>query len=261
MLGKMTIRLFNKPTVSAAMMGGKTTMYTLKNGHCGEVNIPNQYKNSAKSKKHMKEGTCASIGYTVVSNPATKSQNSLILGKMTIHIYDMPAAAADATVESFALFGDSETTVYKLENGHCGETQIPSKYVSKASAKGIKAGTCASIGYTAVSDPASRVVSTFMLGKLTFHLYDKPVGATVESFSFHAGESMTTVYKIESGHCGETEIPSKYVSKASAKGIKAGTCASIGYTAVSDPATKVVSTFMLGKLTFHLYDKPVATMW
>ena len=69
--------------------GGKTTVYTIKSGKCGECAIKTMLLKFAGGKAGTK-GTCKSVGYT--TKVGETSQNVPMQGKVTCPSYTKPAA-------------------------------------------------------------------------------------------------------------------------------------------------------------------------
>lgn len=74
-----------------------------------------------------------------------------------------------------------------------------------------------------------------------------------------SGGDKTTVYKVQGSECGQVDIPSQMVSKAAAFGVKAGTCASAGYT-VAD-GEKSIKVPVLGTIKVEEFKKAAASQY
>jgi len=74
-----------------------TTLYTLQTPpDCGQVDIPSQYAKQAMAfDKNLKEGTCASVGYTVADGTVTKKVP--VLGTLTIKKFKKATLQAAGT--------------------------------------------------------------------------------------------------------------------------------------------------------------------
>jgi lipocalin len=65
------------------------TLYKISSTGCGEATLDAKYESAAISFAGLKEGTCASQGYTV--DDGTTTENVPVLGSVVIHKYTKPA--------------------------------------------------------------------------------------------------------------------------------------------------------------------------
>merc|ERR1719183_3081029 len=86
------------------------TVYQIKDGECGQFALDEKYvKYATKFDSNLKEGTCASQGYTVADG--TQTIKVPILGDITVDKFKKPSG-----VES----PQADVTVYQIKDGECG---------------------------------------------------------------------------------------------------------------------------------------------
>jgi hypothetical protein len=89
---------------AAAVPQADVTLYKISGDMCGQVALDSKYAAPAEKFAALKEGTCASQGFTVAAG--TKTVKAPVLGDITVHEYKKPAAGpAQAAVELPGLCG------------------------------------------------------------------------------------------------------------------------------------------------------------
>jgi len=138
----------------------QVTLFAIGGGQCGESTLPKKYESYAeKFDSDLKEGTCASQGYTVPEG--SKDITVPFIGTIHTAQFEKPAVAADEQV-----------TLYELAKGLCGQTSISKKYEYYAEKfASLAEGTCAAQGYT-VDDGAKDLKVPF-IGDIKIALYSK----------------------------------------------------------------------------------------
>ena len=135
-----------------------TMVYGFKDGLCGQGSIPNILVGSAKTLLGVKDGDCASVGYTQYKDDYT---NDFFGTTFTFDRYSKP------TLQEL-----STTMVYGFKDGLCGQGNIPNALVGSAETLlGVKEGDCASVGYTQYKD---EYTNDFFGTTFTFDRYAKP---------------------------------------------------------------------------------------
>merc|ERR1712050_276774 len=111
--------------------------------------------------KSLKDGTCASQGYTVKGSTETKKYP--VIGDITITKYTKPSSSATDACSLYAIDGDT-----------CGQSDLDCNYVkyAKAAEKSLKDGTCASQGYTVKGSTTTKKYP--VIGDITITQYTKP---------------------------------------------------------------------------------------
>merc|ERR1719199_552032 len=260
---KMTLDLYNPDEEGGSSLSAEasptsqtTTVYTLeKAGICGQVDVPTKYVSMAiKFDKNLKEGTCASVGYTVADGSV--SHTVPFLGKLTVKEYKKPAAllrgaAADPSTPCCKVCttaGEEKYFSIDLKHGFCGEACMkPSLYplykiFEPALEKATTSNTpCADNNYHGYKET---VTHGFGPVKMTLDLYNpaKEGGSSLSAEAIPTSQT-TTVYTLEkAGICGQVDVPTKYVSMAIKfdKNLKEGTCASVGYTVADGSVSHTV---------------------
>merc|ERR1712070_542716 len=165
----VVISLYKKPAELEAT-DGNVTMYKIDSpvkGDCGEASCPASEAHFPIKFGGYKEGTCASVGYTVADGE--KDFKVPIWGKtVVISLFKKPAEL-EAT--------DGNVTMYKIDSpvkGDCGEASCPASEAHfPIKFGGYKEGTCASVGYTVADGEKDFKVPIW--GKtVEIDLYKKP---------------------------------------------------------------------------------------
>merc|ERR1712060_184837 len=108
----------------------------------GQSDLNCNYVKYAKlAEKTLKDGTCASQGFTVKGSTTTKSYP--VIGDIVITQYTKPS---DQVYSSAA----DTCSLYAIDGDTCGQSDLDCNYVkyAKLAEKSLKDGTCASQGYT-----------------------------------------------------------------------------------------------------------------
>merc|ERR1719331_3252810 len=144
-LGDITISKFKKGTVTllaAAVKGDDVTLYKISGDECGQATLDKKYESYAIKFAGLKEGTCASVGYSVADG--TKTMKVPVLGDITIAKFKKSSMVGRERGVEF-----DDVTLYKLSGDECGQSTLDKKYESYAiKFAGLKEGTCASVGYS-----------------------------------------------------------------------------------------------------------------
>jgi len=158
-----TTSLVRLPFASTDVVVDETaSLYEIKDGVCGQTTLDKKYESYAeKFDGNLKEGTCASQGYTVPAGSETHKYP--IVGDITIAKFTKPALLDASTVD-----------LYQIKDGVCGQVTLDKKYESYAEKfdSDLKEGTCASQGYT-VAD-GTKTENVPFLGAITISKFTKP---------------------------------------------------------------------------------------
>merc|ERR1711920_942071 len=141
-----------------------------------------KYTKYAKAaEKSLKDGTCASQGYTVKGSTETKSYP--IVGDIIITKYTKPSLS-------------DTCSLYAIDGATCGQSDLDCKYTkyAKAAEKSLKDGTCADQGYTHQTGTQTKTYP--VIGDIVITTYDQALEATKDC----------TVYSIGDGKCGESTL-------------------------------------------------------
>merc|ERR1712183_1261526 len=129
---------------------------------CGQSDIDCKYVKFAKlAEKSLKDGTCASQGYTVKGSTETKKYP--VIGDITITHCTKPSVDTEDTC-----------SLYGIAGSDCGQSDLDCKYVkyAKLAEKSLKDGTCASQGYTVKGSTTTK--SYPVVGDIVITHYTKP---------------------------------------------------------------------------------------
>ena len=90
----------NKSAAPLVAPFATTTLYQIKDGECGQFALDSKYAGPAKAFDHdLKEGTCASVGYTQADG--TKSMKVPVLGEITVDLFKKPAFLFDTDCNQY----------------------------------------------------------------------------------------------------------------------------------------------------------------
>merc|ERR1712066_1038641 len=154
-VGDIIITKYAKPS-----LGDTCSLYAIDGATCGQSDLDCKYTKYAKAaEKSLKDGTCASQGYTGKGSTETKSYP--IVGDITITKYTKPS------------LGDS-CSVYAIDGASCGQSDLDCKYVkfAKLAEKSLQDGTCASHGYTVKGSTETKHYP--VVGDIIITKYTKP---------------------------------------------------------------------------------------
>jgi hypothetical protein len=153
------------------------SLYAIDGDKCGQSDLDCKYTKYAKlAEKSLKDGTCASQGYTVKGAQTKKSYP--VIGEITITDYTKP---------SIIFMGSQDTcSLYAIDGDKCGQSDLDCKYTkyAKLAEKSLKDGTCASQGYTVKGSTTTKNYP--VIGSITITTYTKP------SLSFAAWANSTS---------------------------------------------------------------------
>jgi len=118
------------------------SLYEISGDTCGQSDLDCKYTSFAKAAEPgLKDGTCASQGYTV--EKSTTSKKYPVVGTITITEYTKPSSLID---------GHSADTcsLYEISGDTCGQSDIDCTYAkyAKLAEPNLKDGTCMDQGYT-----------------------------------------------------------------------------------------------------------------
>jgi hypothetical protein len=240
-IGDITITEYTKPSVQYTEVGGTCSLYAIKGDTCGQSDLDCKYTKYAKlAEKSLKDGTCASQGYTVKGSTTTKSYP--VIGSITITEYTKPSVQNKEVGDACSL--------YAIKGDTCGQSDLDCKYTkyAKLAEKSLQDGTCASQGYTVKGSTTTKKYP--VIGSITITEYTKP------STLLLAMNGSCSLYAIKGDTCGQSDLDCKYTkyAKLAEKSLKDGTCASQGYTVKGSTTTK--SYPVIGTITITEYTKP-----
>merc|ERR1719331_2164720 len=103
------------------MVSDTCSLYAIEGDTCGQSDLDCKFVKYAKlAEKDLKDGTCASQGYTVKGSTETKTYP--VIGQIVITKYTKPSLeAVEDTCSLYAIQGDT-----------CGQSDIDCKYVKYA---------------------------------------------------------------------------------------------------------------------------------
>jgi len=182
-IGSVTVHKYSKAAeIETVAVGSDVTLYKISGDECGESTLDAKYESAAISFAGLKEGTCASQGYTV--DEGTTVEQVPVIGSVTVHKYSKAAE-----IETVAV--GSDVTLYKISGDECGESTLDAKYESAAiSFAGLKKGTCAAEGYTVDDGTTNEKVP--VIGSVTVHKFKKSVGLEAVATPVCPPEQFTT---------------------------------------------------------------------
>ena len=166
-------------------------------------------------------------------------------------------------LSNIAVALSSDVTVYKLDDGMCGELSL-NNYIAKFAIQfgGVTKGNCADINYTVFDHEELVPVGPFGNFKVTIYRKEgeKLNEKNTTEFTFiksvlkNVTGDCVTVYKIDDGKCGELCL-SAYIAKFAIQfgGVTKGNCKDIDYT-VFDHKEKV-SVGPFGSFEVTIYRK------
>merc|ERR1712151_1015401 len=104
----------SKPVSSAA--ADTCSLYSVDGDKCGESDLDCKYVKYAKlAEKSLKDGTCASQGFTVKSSTTTKSYP--VIGDIVITEYTKPSKAVSSSVADTC-------SLYSIDGDACGQSDL-----------------------------------------------------------------------------------------------------------------------------------------
>merc|ERR1712050_317198 len=102
-IGDITVTEYSKPSM---MVQDTCSLYAIDGDTCGQSDLDCKYTSYAKAfQKQLKDGTCASQGYTVETSKTTK--HVPVLGDIVITEYKKPSAELKGTCSLYAVDGDT----------------------------------------------------------------------------------------------------------------------------------------------------------
>jgi len=161
----MTLDLYDLASTNEA----DATLYKVSGDECGQSTLDAKYASYAEKFAGLKEGTCASVGYTVADG--TQTMKVPVIGDITISKFKK------ATYD-LASTNEADATLYKVSGDECGQSTLDAKYASYAEKfAGLKEGTCASVGYT-VAD-GTQTMKVPVIGDITISKFKKAATDTL----------------------------------------------------------------------------------
>merc|ERR1712050_645372 len=154
------------------------SLYAIDGDTCGQSDLDCNYVKYAKlAEKSLKDGTCASQGYTVKGSTTTKSYP--VIGNIVITQYTKPS-------EQVSSSATDTCSLYAIDGATCGQSDLDCNYVkyAKLAEKSLKDGTCASQGYTVKGSTSTK--SYPVIGDITITHYMKPSIAVEDTCSLYA---------------------------------------------------------------------------
>merc|ERR1712110_1060606 len=142
------------------------SLYAIDGDTCGQSDLDCNYVKYAKlAEKSLKDGTCASQGYTVKGSTTTKSYP--VIGDIVITEYTKPSKAVSSSATDTC-------SLYSINGDTCGQSELDCTYVkyAKLAEKSLKDGTCASQGYTVKGSTTTK--SYPVIGDIVITEYTKP---------------------------------------------------------------------------------------
>merc|ERR1712217_474629 len=134
----IVITQYTKPPEQVSSSATDTcSLYAIDGDTCGQSDLDCKYVQYAKlAEKSLKDGTCASQGYTVKGSTTTKSYP--VIGDIVITEYTKPSKAVSSSVADTC-------SLYSVDGDTCGQSDLDCTYVkyAKLAEKSLKDGTCA----------------------------------------------------------------------------------------------------------------------
>merc|ERR1719331_1743027 len=125
-LGDITIAKFKKSSMLESERGVEfddVTLYKLSGDECGQSTLDKKYESYAIKFAGLKEGTCASVGYSVPDG--SKTMKVPVLGDITIAKFKKSSMVGRERGVEF-----DDVTLYKLSGDECGQSTLDKKYES-----------------------------------------------------------------------------------------------------------------------------------
>merc|ERR1711870_154107 len=145
---------------------GTCSLFAIDGDTCGQSDLDCNYVKYAKlAEKSLKDGTCASQGYTVKGSTETKKYP--VIGDITITKYTKPSAQVSSSASD-------SCSLYAIDGDTCGQSDLDCNYVkyAKLAEKSLKDGTCASQGCTVKGSTSTK--SYPVIGDIVITQYTKP---------------------------------------------------------------------------------------
>merc|ERR1712019_116463 len=129
------------------------------------------------AEKSLKDGTCASQGYTVKGSTTTKSYP--VIGDIVITQYTKPSDQVSSSAADTC-------SLYAIDGDTCGQSDLDCNYVkyAKLAEKSLKDGTCASQGYTVKGSTETKKYP--VIGDIVITKYTKPSEEATNTCSLYA---------------------------------------------------------------------------
>merc|ERR1712087_565194 len=139
----------------------------------------------------LKDGTCASQGYTVKGSTTTRSYP--VIGDIVITEYTKPSRAVSSSATDTC-------SLYSIDGDTCGQSDLDCTYVkyAKLAEKSLKDGTCASQGYSVKGSTTTK--SYPVIGDIVITEYTKPSKAVSSSAA-----DTCSLYAIDGATCGQSD--------------------------------------------------------
>merc|ERR1712087_289001 len=104
-IGDIVITQYTKPSEKPSEQATDTcSLYAIDGATCGQSDLDCKYVKYAKlAEKSLKDGTCASQGYTVKGSTETKKYP--VIGDITITHYTKPSVATEDTCSLYGIAG------------------------------------------------------------------------------------------------------------------------------------------------------------
>lgn len=167
------------------------TLYRISGDQCSQSMLSQNYASLAMYFVNVKEGTCASQGFTEVES--TESVDLPLIGKITVSFFNKAGqkASQSATVSAES---SATATLHKISKGECGECTIDRGYGALAvHFANLKRGTCASQGFTETD--GSQKIKLPVIGKIPVTYFKKAgtSGKLISRFRVKVGALATAV--------------------------------------------------------------------
>merc|ERR1712151_1169129 len=166
-IGDIVITQYTKPSEQVSSSATDTcSLYAIDGATCGQSDLDCKYVKYAKlAEKSLKDGTCASQGYTVKGSTTTKSYP--VIGDIVIPQYTKPSKPVSSSATDTC-------SLYAIDGDTCGQSDLDCNYVkyAKLAEKSLQDGTCASQGYTVKGSTQTKTCP--VIGDIVITQYTKP---------------------------------------------------------------------------------------
>lgn len=164
--------------ISSYALSDCVKVFKIDNGLCGELCLSSYIATFAVKFGGVTEGNCKDINYTIFDHKESISVGPF--GNFEVNLYrkeeEKSLKFLDAKNKENSFIGKvllgGDVTVYKLDNGMCGELQLNS-YIASFAEKfgGVTEGNCKDINYTIFDH--NETVSVGPFGNFEVKIYRK----------------------------------------------------------------------------------------